>query len=123
LLDKDFSSEVQVPRYYFDVHSGDMERDDEGIECLDLEEVKKRAKDLHARVVNRGMQSSEDQLECRVFVRNHNDEIIYMCTFSYSGAWISAASWTHLEPQRGSPDLVQGLVTGKVAKQVFTPGR
>ena len=112
-----------MPRYYFDVHKGDMERDKDGIECSDLDEVKRRAKDLHARVITSGMRSAEDQLDCRVFVRNHSDEIIYMCTFSYNGAWISAAGRTNLDSQGGRLGLAQELVAGKAVKQVFTPGR
>jgi hypothetical protein len=82
-------SEKLVPRYYFDVHDGSMVCDESGTECSDLDEVKRRAGNLVADLVVRGVQSRRDQLACRIFVRDQSGQIIYMGAFSYNGAWVN----------------------------------
>ena len=112
-----------MPRYFFDVHDGDMKRDNDGIQCSDLGEVEKHAKNLHGRAIARGMQSSEGRLECRVFVRNSDDAIIYMCTFSYSGAWINACYRSNSGPQFDRRCSDDGFPAAARLEQLFTPGR
>jgi hypothetical protein len=112
-----------MPRYYFDVHNGDLVRDRDGVECSDLEEIKKCAKGLHASVINTELQLPNDWVDCRVFVRNQSDEIIYMCTFSYSGAWINVTHQVNGELQFGGASAELAPATRTSAVQVFTPGR
>ena len=112
-----------MPRYYFDVHNGDMVRDTEGMEFSNRDEVRRRASNLLLSLIDDIMQMGNEKLDCRIFVRDQSDEIIYMGTFTYSGSWINAALPSEPKLAQGGPSLVYDFAAASTLRQLFTPGR
>jgi hypothetical protein len=81
---------VSVPRYFFDVHDGDMIRDAKGVECSSLEEVKLLTKRLIPKLVGDLAFLGKDNLIYRVFVRDERGHMVYASALAYSGQWVNS---------------------------------
>ena len=76
-----------MPRFFFDIRCGDLIRDEDGVECSDLREIERRAKQLIPKVLDNITRSQSNYLDFRVFVRDQFGQIIYMSALIYNASW------------------------------------
>ena len=77
-----------MTRYFFDVSdTGVMQKDDEGTEFSNLEDVRKAAMRLIADVAREAIPEKGDQRSFVVVVTDENRSSIYSATLTYTGLW------------------------------------
>jgi hypothetical protein len=77
-----------VPRYFFDVHDGAFQRDDEGTECANIEEVRRVAKRLLPDIARDGIPLDGDRHIYTVLVTSEDGQPVYSAALSFAGIWL-----------------------------------
>lgn len=79
-----------MPRYYFDIHDGELLTDDEGTECKNFEEAREKVvASLPDIAIWISATDGEDQA-VSVIVRNEAGAPIYTARLAFSGLRLSA---------------------------------
>lgn len=77
-----------MPRYFFDVHDGVLQRDDAGTECADIEEVRRVAKRLLPDIARENIPQDGDRHIYTVLVTSEDGQPIYSAVLSFAGVWL-----------------------------------
>jgi hypothetical protein len=81
---------VSVPRYFFDVHDGELICDEDGVECSSLKEVRQQTRHLLPKLIGEMVPPEKDDLIYRVFVRDEHGHLVYTSALTYSGLWVNS---------------------------------
>jgi len=76
-----------VPRYYFDIHDGELQRDGEGLECDNVEAARERVMASLSDVAELITSSDGDHQAVTVMVRDENGSQVYTGTLTFAGSW------------------------------------
>lgn len=87
-----------MPRYFFDVHDHKgLHRDDDGVECDDLDDARKQAQTLVADVIREQVPDGDlHEVVCEV--RDFSKQPVYRVKVTLQGAIISAGASTPPTP-------------------------
>jgi len=77
---------VRVPRYYFDIHDGELQRDEEGLECENVEAARDRVMASLPDVAELITSEDGDTQAVTVTVRDEEGSRIYTGTLTFAGA-------------------------------------
>ena len=81
-------TESHVPHFFFDVHDGAQNYDNEGVPCADLKAAAKQADALLPEIAyNRVARDSERQI-ITVLVRDEEGHPVYHAALSQVGTWL-----------------------------------
>ena len=78
-----------MPRYFFDIHDGELHPDNEGTECADLDQVHQEAMNALPEIARDAIPSDGDRQAYTVHVRDEANNLIYMATLTFSGFWMN----------------------------------
>lgn len=73
-----------MPRYYFDIHDGEFQRDPEGTECKDFEAARLEAMVSLPEIARFVIPSDGDNQSFTVFIRDEEGSILYTATLTFS---------------------------------------
>ena len=79
-----------MPRFFFDIYSGEMACDENGAECSSPKEVELYTRQLLPSIVRDIAKSGNNNSDCKVFVRDQLGRVVYMGSLIYSGAWTNS---------------------------------
>lgn len=74
-----------MPRYFFDVHNGRLDRDDDGVDCADFEAARIEAMRSLPEIAAFAIPQDGDQQAFTVMVRDENDRVVYTATLTFAG--------------------------------------
>lgn len=74
-----------MPRYFFDIHDGTFLLDEIGVECPDLDAVRKEAKRVLPEIAREILPEDGDHHTMTVQVRDDQYETVYTATLMFSG--------------------------------------
>jgi hypothetical protein len=77
-----------VPRFFFDVHDGILERDDEGVLCADLQAAAQEADALLPAIALNRVATDSERQTITVLVTDEEDHPVYQATLSQVGTWL-----------------------------------
>lgn len=77
-----------MPRYFFDIHDGRIERDEVGFECADLQAAAKHAKDVLPEIVAHEVPTKGERQAFTVLVSDEDSHPIYLGALTYTGTWL-----------------------------------
>ena len=75
-----------MPRFYFDVHDGELQRDEEGLECANFEAARERVMASLPDVAELITSSDGDNQAVTVTVRNEEGSEVYAGTLTFTGS-------------------------------------
>lgn len=75
-----------MPRYFFDIHDGDLQRDGEGIECEDVEAARRKVIESLPDVAELITSSDGDNQAVTVKVRDERGSQVYAGTLTFVGS-------------------------------------
>ena len=82
-------AESPVPRYFFDINDGRHERDEEGLDCADLQAAVREAKKLLPEIAANEVPQDGERQAITVLVTDADGKAIYMAALTYTGAWLT----------------------------------
>lgn len=74
-----------MPRYFFDIHDGRLQRDDEGTECADFEAARREAMISLPDVARWEIPADGDRQTYTVIVRDEAGTPVYTATLTFTG--------------------------------------
>ena len=74
-----------MPHYFFDLHDGQLHRDEEGFACADFETARKEAMITLLEVSRWGIPADGDRQAYSVLVREEHGTIVYIATLTFAG--------------------------------------
>jgi hypothetical protein len=77
-----------VPRYFFDINNGHNERDEEGVDCADLQAAVREAKKMLPEIAADEVPKDGERQAITVLVTDDDGRAIYMAALTYTGAWL-----------------------------------
>lgn len=77
-----------MSRYYFDVHNGISQFDDEGTECATLEEVRAQALKVLPDMARDKVLGGDERLIYTVLATDEDRRPVYSATLSLVGLWL-----------------------------------
>jgi hypothetical protein len=81
-----------VPRYYFDIHDGELLPDDEGTECADLDAAREKVLASLQDVAGLITPSDGDNHAVTVTVRAEDGSPAYEATLTFTGSRLNQAA-------------------------------
>ena len=78
-----------MPRYFFDIHDGRFERDDEGTECSDYEAARQQAMTTLPEIARWLIPTDGNNQAFTVLVRDEGGSIVYTATLTFAGLRLS----------------------------------
>jgi hypothetical protein len=78
-----------MPRYFFDIVNGGLQRDDTGTECADLASVREAAMATLPAIAKDEIPAAGDHKSFSVVARDEQGEAVYAATLSYVGMWVA----------------------------------
>lgn len=82
------SVEISVPRFFFDVHDGQHQRDDEGTMCVDLQAAVIEAKRLLPDIARDEVPKDGERQTITVVVADAERRPVYSAALSFVGTWL-----------------------------------
>lgn len=79
-----------MARYYFDVHDGTSQRDDEGKECPTVEDACAHAKTLLPEIALHELARDGDRNAYTVLIRDEDNNPVYSATLSFVGLMLKS---------------------------------
>jgi hypothetical protein len=80
--------ESPVPRYFFDIHDGQMLRDDEGIDLPGPEDAARHAKTVLPEIAAHEVRKDGEHQAYSVLVTDEDGHPIYSVVLTYTGTWL-----------------------------------
>ena len=77
-----------VPRYFFDIKNGGLQRDKVGTECADLDAVRIAAMKVLPDIAREDIPKDGDRQMFTVVVRDEDGRAVYTATLNFSGLWL-----------------------------------
>lgn len=77
-----------MPRYFFDVHDGFQERDDEGVFCVDLQAAAHEADRLLPAIALNKVPENSGRQTITVLVTDEDGHPVYQAALSQVGTWL-----------------------------------
>ncbi|GJD94511.1 DUF6894 family protein [Methylobacterium iners] len=77
-----------MPRYFFDVHDGRIQRDDEGTVCTDLQAAATAAKRLLPEITLNELPRGGERQSYTVLVTDEEGQPVYSAALSFVGMWL-----------------------------------
>lgn len=74
-----------MPRYFFDIHSNGFQRDQEGVECDDVEAARIEAMRSLPEIGMWAIPNDGDNQAFTVMVRDETNTIVYTATLTFAG--------------------------------------
>jgi len=74
-----------VPRYFFDIHDGELQRDEEGLECESVEAARDRVMASLSDVAELITSGDGDNQAVTVTVRDEEGSQVYAGTLTFAG--------------------------------------
>ena len=74
-----------MPRYFFDIHDGTFLLDDIGIDCANLDAVRREAKRVLPEIAREILPEDGDHHTMTVRVRDEQFETVYTATLMFNG--------------------------------------
>jgi hypothetical protein len=74
-----------VPRYYFDIYDGIFRLDEDGVECVDFDEVRREAKRTLPEIARDFLPEDGDHHAITCRVRDERNETVYTATLIFHG--------------------------------------
>lgn len=74
-----------MPRYFFDIHDGTFLLDDVGIDCANLDAVRREAKRVLPEIAREILPEDGDHHTMTVRVRDEQFETVYTATLMFNG--------------------------------------
>ncbi|ACB27816.1 MULTISPECIES: DUF6894 family protein [Methylobacterium] len=81
-----------MPRYFFDIHDGQLQRDEDGTECADFDAARREAMISLPDVARWEIPSDGDRQSYTVIVRDAAGAPIYTATLTFTGLRLSEAA-------------------------------
>jgi len=75
-----------VPRYFFDIHDGDLQRDSEGLECDNVEAARRKVIESLPDVAELITSNADDHQAVTVTVRDEEGSQVYAGTLTFAGS-------------------------------------
>lgn len=75
-----------MPRFYFDIHDGELQRDEEGLECANVEAARERVMASLPDVAELITSGDRDSQAVTVMVRDETGDRIYTGTLTFAGS-------------------------------------
>lgn len=77
-----------MPRYFFDVHNGFQERDEEGVFCADLQAAAHEADRLLPAIILNSAREDGGRQNITVLVTDEEGHPVYQTALSQVGTWL-----------------------------------
>lgn len=77
-----------MPRYFFDIHDGRVERDDLGHECADLKAAAEHAKRILPDTAADEVPKDGERQAFTVLVSDEEGHPVYLGSLTYTGLWL-----------------------------------
>lgn len=77
-----------MPRYFFDVHDGAIQRDDEGSVCADLKAAAAAAKRLLPEIALSDVPKDKERQTYTVLVTDEEGHPVYSAALTFVGTWL-----------------------------------
>lgn len=77
-----------MPRYFFDIHDGRIQRDDEGTVCADLQAAAVAAKRLLPEIAMSEVPKDGERQNYTVLVTDEEGHPVYSAALSFVGMWL-----------------------------------
>lgn len=77
-----------MPRYFFDIHDGQHELDEEGTECATLEVARQNAKRILPDIAREAVAGEDDRHVYTVLVTDEDHHPVYSATLFFAGMWL-----------------------------------
>ena len=74
-----------MPRYFFDIHDGRFQRDEEGIECPSFEAARREAMVALPEISRWAIPGDGESQAFTVLVRDEGGTIVYTATLTFAG--------------------------------------
>lgn len=78
-----------MPLYFFDIHDGRNERDEDGFECADIQAAVLHAKQALPEIAADEVPKDGERQAITVLVRDENRHAVYLAAMTYTGMWLS----------------------------------
>ena len=78
-----------MPRYFFDIHDGRIDRDEDGIECADLQAAVLQAKKAVSSIAATEVPKDGERHTFTVLVTDETGQAVYLPAMTYTGTWLS----------------------------------
>lgn len=79
------SRNIPVPRYFFDIHDGQFQRDGDGTECADFEAARREAMIALPEISRWTIPTDGDKQAFTVLVRDESGAVVYTATLTFAG--------------------------------------
>jgi len=83
-----------VPRYFFDIHDGQYQPDDEGVDCADFEAARREAMTSLPEIARFVLPKDGDTQAFTVLVRDESGVFVYTATLSFAGLILKSEATT-----------------------------
>ena len=77
-----------MPRYFFDINDGCNQRDDEGVECANLQAAALEAKKFLPLVASEEVPKDGERQAITVLVSDEEGHPVYLASLTHTGAWL-----------------------------------
>ena len=77
-----------MPRFYFDIQGFHRERDEEGVECADLQAAVREAKKLLPAIAMSEVPEDGERHAVTVLVTDEDGHPVYSGALSFVGSWL-----------------------------------
>lgn len=77
-----------MPRYFFDIHNNGPMFDDTGVECADLDSVRKEAMRTLPDIAREDIPKDGDRRTFTCLVTSEDGKPVYSATITYAGMWL-----------------------------------
>ncbi|CAA2107506.1 hypothetical protein MBUL_04194 [Methylobacterium bullatum] len=77
-----------MPRYFFDINDGRNERDEEGVQCVNLQAAVLEAKTLLPAVAADEVPKDGERQAITVLVTDEDGKAVYLAALAYTGTWL-----------------------------------
>lgn len=74
-----------MAQYFFDLHDGEFVIDEVGVECADIDAVRRQAKRTLPELERDILPEDGDQHTIRVVARDREDKVVYTATLIFNG--------------------------------------
>lgn len=81
-----------MPRYFFDIHNGGFQRDEDGIECANFEAARREAMIALPEISRWAIPADGDSQAFTVLVRDESGTLVYTATLTFAGLRFDGAA-------------------------------
>jgi hypothetical protein len=74
-----------MPRYFFDIHDGSFAHDDHGVECADLDAVRRQVKRTLSEIAKDFLPEDGEHHSFSIIVRDERNHSVYTATLAFNG--------------------------------------